>query len=69
MVKTKEEIIENINELKKRAKNLSKMDMQHSAAFYRTVIELADQFAKEVERTVLFNQLEKGWLYDIGLDY
>lgn len=69
MVKTKEEIIENINELKKRAKNLSKMDMQHSAAFYRTVIELADQFAREVERTVLFNQLEKGWLYDIGLDY
>ena len=69
MVKTKEEIIENINELKKRAKNLSKMDMQHSVAFYTTVIELADQFAKEVERTVLFNQLEKGWLYDIGLDY
>lgn len=63
-LKTKEEILKDIDSLLKKIDEDSKTDTKHSRAYYTRYVGLIERFKAEVEKTVFPNKLEDWWHYE-----
>lgn len=68
-MQTKEEILKQIASILDEVKESSAKDMIRPSGWYTIFEETCNRFFSDIESTILFNNLEPGWMYEVEFDY
>ncbi len=65
---TKDEILNEVMEYRKRISKISLIDKRHTAGFYHAIDNIAERFSQAIESTHFFTKLEDWWFYAISFN-